>query len=284
MQCGRFIGQDKAEIFDHIELHDHLPRAVESIMLFLKKHAMRGADFSEIRRKDVWSIPLGILREVVINALVHADYSQRGAPTRIAFFDDRIEVENPGILLPGMTIEDMRQGVSKIRNHVIARIFRELALIEQWGSGIRRIFKEAEELGLPELQIMEIGMRIRFIVPLAEPLPLKPPPKASLNKSGVESGVGSGVESGVGSDMAMRIIVLLEKEPLAKSEIAKRLGKAKPSRYLNDLMRKLLQVGKVQYTIPEKPNSRLQKYRLTPKGKAVINAQRSDDKEKGGAI
>jgi ATP-dependent DNA helicase RecG len=102
-------------------------------------------DFSEIRRKDVWSIPLGILREVVINALVHADYSQRGAPTRITFFDDRIEVENPGILLPGMTIEDMKQGVSKIRNHVIARIFRELDFIEQWGSGIRRIFKEAEE-------------------------------------------------------------------------------------------------------------------------------------------
>jgi ATP-dependent DNA helicase RecG len=145
IQCGRFMGQDKAEIFDHIELHDHLPQAVESIMLFLKKHAMRGADFSEIRRKDVWSIPLGILREVVINALVHADYSQRGAPTRIAFFDDRIEVENPGILLPGMTIEDMKQGVSKIRNSVIARIFRELDLIEQWGSGVRRIFKEAEE-------------------------------------------------------------------------------------------------------------------------------------------
>ena len=57
-------------------------------------------------------------------------------PTRIAFFDDRIEIENPGVLVPGMTIEDMRQGVSKIRNHVIARVFRELGLIEQWGSGV----------------------------------------------------------------------------------------------------------------------------------------------------
>ncbi len=96
MQCGRFIGRDKAQIFDHIELYDHLPQTVDSILVFLKKHAMRGADFSEVRRKDVWSIPLGILREAVINALVHADYSQRGAPIRIAFFDDRIEIENPG--------------------------------------------------------------------------------------------------------------------------------------------------------------------------------------------
>ena len=134
------------------------------------------------KNEDPLCLVLGILREVVINALVHADYSQRGAPTRIAFFDDRIEVENSGIPLPGMTIEDMKQGVSKIRNSVI--IFRELDLIEQWGSGVRRIFKEAEEQKLPEPQIVEIGMRIRFIVPLAEPLPLKSPPKASLQSWG----------------------------------------------------------------------------------------------------
>jgi ATP-dependent DNA helicase RecG len=53
-----------------------------------------------------------------------------------------------------MTIEDMKQGISKIRNSAIARIFRELDLIEQWGSGVRRIFKEAEEQNLPEPQIV----------------------------------------------------------------------------------------------------------------------------------
>jgi len=53
-----------------------------------------------------------------------------------------VEIEKPGILLPGMTIEDVRQGVSKIRNRVIARVFRELGLIEQWGSGFRRILEE----------------------------------------------------------------------------------------------------------------------------------------------
>ena len=76
-------------------------------------------------------------------------------------------VENPGIFLPGLTLEDMLQGVSKIRNRVIARVFRELDLIEQWGSGVRRMFKEADELGLPKPEIIEIGMRVRFIVPLA---------------------------------------------------------------------------------------------------------------------
>lgn len=130
IQCGRFAGKDKTHIFDHIEIHEHLPIAVERIIDFLKKHAMRGADLSQIRRRDVWSIPLAILREAVVNAVVHADYSQKGAPIRVSFFDDRIEIENPGILLPGLTVEDIRQGISKLRNRVIGRVFKELGLIE----------------------------------------------------------------------------------------------------------------------------------------------------------
>nr|WP_208597680.1 helix-turn-helix domain-containing protein [Desulfogranum mediterraneum] len=141
IQCGRFIGNDKGDIFDHIDLHDPLPRAVDSIMLFLKKHAMRGADFSEIRRKDLWSIPLNILREIIINALVHADYSHRGSPIRVAFFDNRIEVESPGLLLPGLTVEDMKQGISQIRNPVTAHVFRELDLIER-GAAVYRAYSE----------------------------------------------------------------------------------------------------------------------------------------------
>jgi len=196
IQCGRFIGNDKGDIFDHIDIHDPLPKAVDSIMLFLKKHAMRGADFSEIRRKDLWSIPLNILREVVINALVHADYSHRGTPIRVAFFDNRIEVESPGLLLPGLTVADMKQGVSQIRNPVIARIFRELDLIEQWGSGVPGIFREAVTLGLPDPLIEEIGMRVRFTVYLKEPVAFSPQQsrKSHTDVLGVESGVESGME------------------------------------------------------------------------------------------
>jgi ATP-dependent DNA helicase RecG len=229
VQCGRFVGQDKAAIFDHIELYDSLPQMVDSIMLFLKKHAMRGADFSEIRRRDVWSIPLGILREAVINALVHTDYSQRGAPIRVAFFDDRIDIENPGILLPGMTIEDMKRGISKIRNPVIARVFRELELIEQWGSGVRRT-------------------------------------KAQVNSVGLESGL----ESGLDSETSKGVLLALVKQPLQRAEVARALGHDGVSGAVNRSIKELLSKQIIEYTIPDKPNSRLQKYRLTARGKALI--------------
>jgi predicted HTH transcriptional regulator len=255
VQCGRFIGRDKADIFDHIELHDHLPQAVDSIMLFLRKHAMRSADFSEIRRKDVWSIPLGILREVVINALVHTDYSQRGAPIRIAFFDDRIEVENPGILLPGMTIDDMRRGISKIRNHVIARVFRELNLIEQWGSGIPRIIREAQELGLPELQIMEIAMRLRFTVTLSEQITVQKAAEQVTEQV---------------TEQVRRILICLKNEPLGARDAMQSLGLRHRPTLLYDYLQPAIDAGLVEMTQPESPKSPTQKYRLTTKGRAVL--------------
>ncbi|MBV2192955.1 MAG: helix-turn-helix domain-containing protein, partial [Azonexus sp.] len=164
VQCGRFRGLDKVDIFDQHEVHAHLPDAVEQIELFLKKHAFKTARFGAMRREDVWSIPLTMLREAIINALVHSDYAQRGTPIRVAFFDDRIDIESPGLLLPGMTIDDMKSGVSRIRNPVIARVFRELGLIEQWGSGVKRIFDEATRQALPEPIIEEIatGVRLRI--------------------------------------------------------------------------------------------------------------------------
>ena len=112
--------------------------------------------------------------------LFHTDYSHKGASIRISIFDDRIEVENPGILLPGLTLEDLLNGLSKLRNKVIGRIFKKLNLVENWGSGIKGIFNAANEFGLPHPKIEEIGMRIRFTIYLSNSLsrPFKSPIKS----------------------------------------------------------------------------------------------------------
>ena len=260
VQCGRFVGKDRTDIFDHMELYDHLPQAVDSIMLFLKKHAMRGADFSEVRRKDVWSIPLGILREAVINALVHADYSQRGAPIRIAFFHDRIEIENPGILLPGMTIEDMKQGVSKIRNPVIARVFRELNLIEQWGTGVRRIFKEAQELGLPEPRIVELGMRLRVIVPLAD--------KVHVEIKKTTEQVTHQVALQV-TPQVMRLLKKVEGE-MSRSQLMKAVKLKDRVNFSKSYLEPALSLNVIEMTQPDSPRSPTQKYCITANGERLL--------------
>jgi ATP-dependent DNA helicase RecG len=62
-----------------------------------------------------------------MNAIVHADNAQHGAPIRVALFDDRLEIENPCLLPFGLTIEDIQKGISKLRNRLVGRVF------QQWG-------------------------------------------------------------------------------------------------------------------------------------------------------
>ena len=101
------------------------------------------------------------VREAVVNAVVHADYAQRGAPLRIAIFDDRLEIENPGLLPFGLTLDDLPRGISRLRNRVIGRTFHTLRLIEQWGSGIPRMTAACRDAGLAPPTLEEIGTRFR---------------------------------------------------------------------------------------------------------------------------
>ena len=149
---------------DHAECHDVLPRAALSAVEFVKKHALRGAEIGEGRRQDRWSIPLVAVREAIVNAVVHADYSQCGTPVRVAVFDDRIEIDNPGLLPFGVTLADIRLGMSKLRNRVLGRVFRELGLIEQWGSGIQRMLGACAESNLPEPQLEEMAHPFRVTI------------------------------------------------------------------------------------------------------------------------
>ncbi|HEY5485423.1 MAG TPA: helix-turn-helix domain-containing protein [Candidatus Cryosericum sp.] len=166
IQCGRFGGTDKARILDREEIRKHLPLALEDAFQFVKKHASRAGEFGELRRKDVWNVPLEAVREALTNAIVHADYSQTGAPIRIAIFDDRIEIENPGLLAGGLMISDVRDGVSKLRNRVIGRVFKDLDLIEQWGGGFQRMVSSCREMNLPEPELEELAFRFRVTLRL----------------------------------------------------------------------------------------------------------------------
>jgi predicted HTH transcriptional regulator len=88
-------------------------------------------------------------------------------------FDDRFEVENPGLLPFGLTVADLPLGVSKLRNRVIGRVLHELGLVEQWGSGIQRMVSACRDAGLATPVFEEIGTRFRvtlFTSQVQEPM------------------------------------------------------------------------------------------------------------------
>jgi len=166
IQCGRFAGTDKSVLADSVECHGILSKTLDAAYDFVKKHAVYPAKISDLKRMDAPSIPLRAVRELLVNAVVHADYAQQGAPVRVSLFSDRVEIENPGVLLAGLTVEDIKHGVSKLRNRVIGRAFKELGYIEQWGSGIQRAMSECREAGLPEPTFQEMAFRFRAIISL----------------------------------------------------------------------------------------------------------------------
>jgi len=149
IQAGRFAGSDKSRILDRIEIHSFPVQAVDEAIAFVQKHSWRAATIGAVRRTDRWSLPPEAVREALINAVVLTDYSQRGAPIRLSIFDNRVEIENPGLRPFGLTIEDLPRGVSRRRNRVIGRVFQALGLIEQWGSGIQRMMAVCRDAGLP---------------------------------------------------------------------------------------------------------------------------------------
>lgn len=164
IQAGRFAGTNKTQIIDRAEFRGPLVASIESAIGFVEKHSLHGAAIGKVRRKDRWNLPPVAVREAMVNAVAHADYAQRGAPIRVSIFDDRLEIENPGLLPFGLTVEDLERGISKLRNRVIGRVFHALGLVEQWGSGIQRMTAACRDAGLADPRLEEIATRFRVTI------------------------------------------------------------------------------------------------------------------------
>ena len=162
IRCARFHGNDRENIIDQADIEIYLPLALEQAIKFVQRNTRLGAEIKGLaQRQDIPEYPLNAVREVIINALVHADYAIRGSCISIAIFNDRIEITNPGGLQFGFTMEKALSGSSRIRNRVIAKVFYQLKWIEQWGRGLQLIIKECEKRGLDAPKFEELNNQFR---------------------------------------------------------------------------------------------------------------------------
>jgi predicted HTH transcriptional regulator len=161
IKCARFKGIRSTEFLDNFEIKVGLINAVDEVISFIRRHTMQGLEIGAASHKVIPEYPEIALREAVINAIVHTDYSSKGMSIRVGIYDDRIEISNPGGLPFGISMEHIFSGISKLRNRVVGRVFHELRLIEQWGTGISRIKETCQIAGLPEPRFEELGTSFR---------------------------------------------------------------------------------------------------------------------------
>jgi ATP-dependent DNA helicase RecG len=200
-----------------------------------------------------YDIPQEVVAEGIVNAVAHRDYTSN-ASVEIMLFADRLEIWNPGTLPPLLTIAGLsKPHSSQPGNPLIAEPLFLTKYIEKAGTGTVDIFDNCRKAGLkmPEFRL-ENGF---FILTVWRK-------KASGRaESQPESRLESQPEL-----LDDRVLLLLKSKILSKSEISLGLGQKGISGQLNKVMRGLLDEKYVEYTSPEKPNSRLQEYRLTKKG------------------
>lgn len=157
VRCGRFKGKTKSIIIDEVRIASPLPTAVKHILQFIERHTSVAIEIKGLEHRQVREYPMSAVREAVVNAVVHADYSVAGASIEVCIFDDRIEITNSGALPFGLTLEAALNGRSRLRNPVIGRFFREIGFIEAWGSGLRRMIDTCETAGLQAPHFLEEG-------------------------------------------------------------------------------------------------------------------------------
>jgi predicted HTH transcriptional regulator len=200
----------------------------------------------------MWDNPA--IREAVVNAILHNDYTTE-VPPKFEFFEDRFEITSYGGLMPGMSQEEFFTGFSMPRNKELMRVFRDLDMVEQLGLGVPRILKS---YGRECFTFTENFLRMSF--PAAQPL--------TDQVTGQDAGQVTGQDTGQVTEQVEKLVGAITGE-MNGQDIQAKLNLMGRANFRQRYLKPALDAGLIEITLPDKPNSRLQKYRLTALGEQL---------------
>ena len=163
IQCALFKGMERDEFIDKKEFRGAVQDQVEEAYQFVLRHINMGAVIDGLYRHDVYELPTKSIREIIANACLHRSYMDSSS-IQVSIYDDRLEVDSPGMLYDGLNITEALSGKSKCRNKAIAEAFQYMKIIEGWGTGLPRLFRQCRERGLPEPKFEEFGDGIKVTI------------------------------------------------------------------------------------------------------------------------
>jgi ATP-dependent DNA helicase RecG len=169
IRMARFRGIDKmADYIDNQRVYGNAFQLIAAANEFALRHLPIASFFEhgKIQRTDQPAVPMLALREALINAINHRDYTNGSASIAFAIYDDRLEIWNNGQLTPQLTIEDLRKlHQSYPRNETIATIFFKRGWVEGWGTGTTRMIGYCKNNNTPEPEFQEYSGGFAVVFP-----------------------------------------------------------------------------------------------------------------------
>ncbi len=283
VKCAVFEGEDKTgRILDHTEIKENVFSAIDRAEQFILRNLKKAAWVNPKtgRREEKYEIPYLAIREAVSNAVAHRDYRSSGN-VDVAIFDNRIEVWSPGTLPHGVTLRDIRskKRFSVPRNPVVSEALFLTGYVEKWGSGITKMNTLMLEFGLaaPEYEECFGG----FLVTFKKGRPAITEETERASKKGkrvyehkITPEVTEEAKGEVGTKLALsrhqvKILEICSNDSklIALMTIT---GRTDRTKFRNQVLNPLMNSGLIEMTIPDKPRSSKQRYRLTEKGNKLL--------------
>lgn len=162
--CSHFQGNSGREAIATVDCEGTLFSQFKQAFSFITSRLYKSFTISGLKRQEKLEIPEVAIREALLNLIVHRNYHTK-APSKIAIYDDRVEFFSPGEFPGPFLIENLRSGITYLRNPAICKVLREANYIEKLGSGFITIFDSYEEYGLEMPQIINGGNFVKCILP-----------------------------------------------------------------------------------------------------------------------
>lgn len=241
------IGESGERFIDNKRIEGTIPEMLEGAIAFVKKNMKTKTIINGTTgtREDKGEYPVTAVREAVLNALVHRDYSMHteGMPITLDMYEDRMEISNPGGLYGRVKIDQLGKVQPDTRNPVVATALETLNITENRYSGIPTIRQELFKHGLQEPEFKDD--RGRFTVIFY---------KARENDERIDSVFKR--ERGIGIDALQAFC----KKPRTRAEITEFLNLDSQAYAIAKYVTPLVEMGIIKLTIPDKPRSRNQQY------------------------
>ena len=287
VRVARYTGTNQVDLIQNEEYgHESLIKATQQVLdkLNLENRTFTKITYKQRIERRLWN-PVA-LREAVINAFVHNDYTYEVAP-KFEIFKDRLVITSCGGLPYGISQEEFFSGTSIPRNKELMRIFRDVELVEHLGSGIPRILQSYPK---ESFKFMENTLRVIF--PIDEDLqalmeeeaqdtmqvPSKYPPSTPQVTPQVPPKYHASTmqapckyhASTMQVTMQVKDLLNILEEVSYREEIQEKLGLKNRDYFRKNYLNPAIEQGFVALTIPDKPTSSKQQYYLTDKGKEFL--------------